>query len=72
MTTAANDAETILALSLVIAEMASLIEDEILQKHIRNLSNQLVCSAAENPLPTEFYHTMYNLITLLQQYKRVS
>jgi hypothetical protein len=71
MTTEINDAETILTLSLIIADMASLIEDKTLQNNIRNLSNQLVCNASEKPLTNDFYNTMYNLIILLQQQRRV-
>ncbi|MEG6617582.1 hypothetical protein V6C27_14370 [Peptococcaceae bacterium 1198_IL3148] len=69
MTTEIDTTETILTLSIIIADMASLVENETLQKNIQNLSNQLVCNASEMPWSKEFYNTMYNLIILLQQHR---
>ncbi|WP_143758734.1 hypothetical protein [Desulforamulus ruminis] len=69
MTTEIQDTEAILTLSLVIADMATLINDDILNKNIINVTNQLVCNASEKPLTKDFYTTMDSLVNLLKQYK---
>lgn len=62
-----NDGEIIIALSITISELANLIEDEVLRSNIQNLGNQLVCCSVEQPLPTDFYSTMHNLMALLSE-----
>lgn len=67
-----NETETILTLSLVIADMATLIDNDVLQRNIINLTNELVCNASDKPLTTDFFNTMHSLVSLLKHNRSVS
>lgn len=69
MKTEINEAEAILTLSLVIADMAMMIDNDVFNRNIINVTNELVCSASEQPLTNDFFNTLYSLVNLLKQHR---
>lgn len=70
MTTEMSDAEAILTMALVITDMATLINNNVVHKNIVIIANELVCNASEKPLSKDFYASLYNLVALLKQEKQ--
>ncbi|AQS58336.1 hypothetical protein [Desulforamulus ferrireducens] len=70
MTTEMSDAEAILTLALVITDMATLINNDVVRKNIVIIANELVCHASDRPLTKDFYISLSNLMALLKQEKQ--
>ncbi|WP_304541891.1 hypothetical protein [Desulforamulus aquiferis] len=67
MTTEISEEEAILTLSLVIADMASMMDNNVLNNNITNVTNELVCNASIKPLTKDFYITLNSLVHILRQ-----
>ncbi len=72
MTTKISDTDAILTLALVIADMATLIEHDVVHRNIINVTNELVCNASEKPLSNDFFNTLGILVDLLKREKENS
>ncbi|SHK09583.1 hypothetical protein [Desulforamulus aeronauticus] len=72
MTTKISDTDAILTLALVIADMATLIEHDVVHRNIINVTNELVCNASEKPLSNDFFNTLDILVDLLKREKENS